>query len=136
VNFNLVVEEANAFEHRVLARAVDAQDMEARAAVGLVDEIAQDVHVVVDDSELRIVGVVVDRVAEGADVPDQGASVRDGAVGLVELVVEEEVALVLGEPALVGVVDVVVGLTREHLRLERVLEVPDGQGVLVAGEAE
>ena len=44
--------------------------------------------------------------------------------------------MVVGEPALVGVVDVLVGLARDHDRVELVGHVEDRQRVFVIVEAE
>ena len=68
--------------------------------------------------------------------PDHGAGARLGATRLVELVVEEEVRLVLGDPALVGVVDVVVAGAAELLGVGLVRHVDDGQRVLVVVKAD
>jgi hypothetical protein len=92
----------------VLGDRADIDDAKTAAIVGLVGETIDDVLVVVDRADGRLVGTGVLGGGEALDVKDVGGGVAigslAGAVHLVELVVEEEVLLFLvDQPALVGV---------------------------------
>ena len=102
--------------------------------VGLEDEVAARVEVVVDGRRRAVVVAGVDGVVEVGEVEDERA--RRRRAGLVALVVEEEVALVFGEPALMRVLDVRVDGAAEHDGRREVGGVEDRDEGLVGADAD
>ncbi len=75
------------------------------------------------------------RIGQVRHIPDVGLGVVVEAL-LVELVVDDEVGVILGQPALVGVGRARVGVARQQHRRALVGHVDDGERVLVGGEAD
>ena len=80
----------------------DVEDAHARLVVGRVEQPVGDVVVVGDGARVVLESVDVHRVGQVGDVDDDGAGVAP-AVLLLQLVVEEDELLVVGEPDLVGI---------------------------------
>src|SRR5688572_11398865 len=109
--------------------------------VGLVSNTVNDVLVVVDGADGRLVDTTEDGEGEVSDVDDVGGGVavsgRAVSLLLIELVIEEQVAVVIsGSPALVGVGSTVVGGAGELPGQGTARDVDDGQGILVVVEAD
>lgn len=121
-----------------VGNVTDVKDSKAGGVVRLVREVTLDVEVVVNRCDRRHEPSRVERLFERLDVPNvsDGATVLAvGVSGLIKLVVEEQVALVLRQPALMGVCHAVVRCERHNLGVVLVADVVDGEGVLVEGEA-
>ena len=137
------VEESSLLEQGTGVIVVDGgnvDDAETRAVVGLVGEAVDDVLVVVNALLGALVDAAEDGVGEVLDIDDVGGGVLvlSGAslLLLVELVIEQQVLVVLGDPALVGVGGTIVGGAAELARHSATSDVDDGQSILVVVEAE
>ena len=117
------------------AGILDLQDPQARPVVGLVDEIPHHVEVVIDRPHIRGMGTHDYRSVEIRHVPYIGTRVV-GTVLFVELVVHQEVALVLREPALVAVRRARVGRPGQLEGGALVGHVDDRQRVFVGRQAD
>lgn len=126
----------------VLSHGAYIDDAKSRAVVGLVRQAINNVLVVVDRLDWRLVQALVSRLGEGADVEDvrRGVAVCGlaGLVLLIELVVEEEVRHVLrvDDPALVRVGGARVRGGGDLLGGGLVGHIDDGEGVFVVVEAD
>ena len=114
-----------------LAHVVEVEDLEAGPVVGLVDQALMGVHVVVDGRRGAHVGADQADVVQVLYVEDVGARV-DRA--LIELVADQQVFVVLGQPALVGVGRRGVARGAEQHRVSGIGHVHDGHGILVETE--
>ena len=126
-------------EGRLAQRAAvdlrEVEDAQAALVVRLVGVALVHVHVVVDRGRGTVVEELEMRSLEILHVPDVGARVV-AVVLLVELVVDEEMTAVVGQPTLVGIARSGVAGARQLLRAGLVAHVNDGQRVLVRGEAD
>lgn len=125
----------------ILSDGGNVDDAEAGAIVGLVGEAVDDVLVVVDGLDRRLVDSTEDGPGEVLDVDDVGGGVlvssRASHLLLIELVIEEQVLVVIAQqPTLVGVGSTVVGGTRDLARHGATANVDNGEGILVVVEAE
>ena len=117
---------------RDLARVEHAQ---AAAIVRLVDEVSTDIEVVIDRRGRAVVAAREHRRVEVRHVPDpRSGRMLEGE--LVAFVVDQEEALILGEPSLVRVRAASVAGPRELDLLELVGGVDDRQRVFVRVEAD
>lgn len=126
---------------RVLADGAYILNPHASTVVGLEHDSVFDVEIVVNSA---VVGGLegagplgLSQVGQVDDVGD-GNAVCDNPLDFVKLVVEKDelVPVALGPPALVSVGGAGVLKTAEHLGVSLVGRVPDGDGVLVVGDAD
>ena len=116
-----------------VGHVVQLEDAQARAVVGLVHHAVAGVHVVVNGGGGADVRADERHVVEVLHVEDVGAGV-DGA--LVQLVAEQDVLVVFGQPALVGVGGGGIACGADEPWVGGVGDVDDGQGVLVEAEGD
>jgi hypothetical protein len=108
--------------------------------VAVVTQIAKavlvDVQVVVNHSGVGVVRSSVSGVAEVRDIPDQSAGVGALAVKLVKFVVHQKHALVSSQPALVGVLVILVVRDTDQHRCVLDSHITDHKLVFVVVEAD
>lgn len=124
----------------ILVDGGDVDDARTRAVVCLPRQAVDNILVVVDGALGAFVHAPEYGVGQILNVDNVGGGMlvgsRAGLVLLVELVVQQQVAVILGDPALVGVGGTVVGGARQLARHGAARDVDDGQGVLVEVEAD
>ncbi len=123
-----------------VGQVVDAQDAHAGFVVGLVDVLAVHVEVVVDHRQAAVVVSHQHRRVEVGDVPHVGPRgvrrMSGGRLRFVQLVVDQQVAVVLGQPALVRIRGAVVGRRRQRDRRALVAHVDDRDALARAVRVE
>jgi len=132
VALRIQVEVGDLLELAVL-HVVGVEDAQARRVVRLVHVALVGVHVVVDGRGGADVGADQGHVVQVLDVEDVGPGV-DGA--LVELIAEQDVFVVLGQPALVSIGRARVACGTDQGGVRRIGDVDDGEGVLVETEGD
>ena len=117
--------------HRILHIA-DVQHPQPAHQVRLVQPVPPHVLVVVDRPRLGEVLLQQQRVAQIGHVPDQRPRPVAAALDLVQLVAHEEVALVLGQPALVRAAGLAAHAAPDRVRRPRLLVDDDVVGAVDA----
>jgi hypothetical protein len=121
----------------IIAAAIvqDFQHRQPGPVIGLKDEVALCVEVVIDGVGHAHELVDQDRGIQVRDVPDPGLGAV-AEISFVELVVEQQVLVVLAQPGLMGVAAAGIASAGNLLRARFVGHVHDRDCVLVGGEAD
>merc|ERR1712061_144191 len=129
------IEESNLRGLRI-SNLCGIENPQTRTVVGEISQVAADVEVVVNGSNIGPVRSQKLRILKVLHAPQQGSGVLVSAHLLIELVIEHEVLHVSSEEALVRVEGVVVTDTGENLHVGLVRHINDGERVLVVAKAD